>query len=206
MVVVVGGHSRSVGKTSVICGLIRALPDFNWTAIKITQYGHGVCSQDGKPCECADPLHPVMISSERGAKPATDSGRFLDSGARKAFWLRTAAGHLAEAMPRLRALLNKGLNEELSDGGNFIIESNSLIQVLRPDFYVLVVDGANPDFKASCRHVIDRVDMVADTSGAPWKWEGVAAGLLERHPRCFAPAPDYFSPELAAALISLREK
>ena len=198
MVVVVGGHSRSVGKTSVICGLIRALPDFNWTAIKITQYGQGVCSQDGKPCECADPLHPVMISRECGAKPDTDSGRYLDSGASRAFWLRTAAGDLAEAMPRLRTLLN--------EGGNFIIESNSLIQVLRPDFYVLVVDGANLDFKASCRRVIDRVDMVADTSGAPWKWEGVPASLLERRPRCFAPAPDYFSPELAAAVTLLREK
>ncbi|HEY2108079.1 MAG TPA: hypothetical protein VGH29_19940, partial [Candidatus Binataceae bacterium] len=153
MVVVVGGHSRSVGKTSVICGLIRALPDFDWTALKITQYGHGICSQDGKPCECADPLHPVMISSESGAKPATDSGRYLANGARRAFWLRTAAGDLAEAMPRLRALLN--------EGGNFIIESNSLIQMLRPDFYILVVNGANPDFKASCRRVIDRVDMVA---------------------------------------------
>ncbi len=198
MVVVVGGHSRNIGKTSVICGLIRALPDFNWTAIKITQYGQGVCSQDGKPCECADPLHPVMISRESGAKPDTDSGRYLDSGAPRAFWLRTAAGDLAEAMPRLRALLN--------EGGNFIIESNSLIQVLRPDFYVLVVDGANPDFKTSCRRVIDRVDMVADTSGALWKWDGVPAGLLERRPRCFAPAPDYFSPELAAAVTSLREK
>jgi hypothetical protein len=198
MVVVVGGHSRSVGKTSVICGLIRALPDFDWTALKITQYGHGICSHDGKPCECADPLHPVMISSESGAKPATDSGRYLASGARRAFWLRTAAGDLAEAMPRLRALL--------SEGGNFIIESNSLIQVLRPDFYVLVVNGAKPDFKVSCQRVIDRVDMVADTSGAPWKWDGIPIGLLEKYPRCFAPAPDYFSPELVAAVTSLREK
>lgn len=198
MVVVVGGHSRSVGKTSVICGLIRALPELDWSAVKITQYGHGVCSQDGKPCECADPLHPVMMSTEAGAKPESDSGRFLASGARRAFWLRTAAGDLAEAMPRLRALLN--------EGGNFILESNSVIQLLRPDFYVLVVDGSKPDFKASCRRVIDRADMIADTSGAPWRWEGVPAALLEKRPRCFAPEPDYFSPELAAAITSLREK
>jgi hypothetical protein len=48
--------------------------------------------------------------------------------------------------------------------------------------------------------------MVADTSGAPWKWDGVPVGLLEKRPRCFAPAPDYFSSELAAAVTSLREK
>ncbi|HEX4605395.1 MAG TPA: hypothetical protein VH724_15450, partial [Candidatus Angelobacter sp.] len=51
--VVIGGHSRSVGKTSVVAGLIAALPEFNWTALKITQFGHGICSADGKPCDCA---------------------------------------------------------------------------------------------------------------------------------------------------------
>src|SRR5580692_4494300 len=40
MVMVVGGHSRNVGKTSVICGIIRALPTWNWTAIKITPHEH----------------------------------------------------------------------------------------------------------------------------------------------------------------------
>jgi len=38
-IVVVGGHSRSVGKTSVVAGLIAALREFNWTALKITQFG-----------------------------------------------------------------------------------------------------------------------------------------------------------------------
>ena len=40
-VVVVGGHSRSVGKTSVVASLIARLPERNWTACKITQFGHG---------------------------------------------------------------------------------------------------------------------------------------------------------------------
>ena len=47
MVVVIGGHTRNIGKTSVVCGVIRALPNWNWTAIKIKQYGHGKCSRDG---------------------------------------------------------------------------------------------------------------------------------------------------------------
>ena len=37
-VIVVGGHSRSIGKTSVVAGLIARLPEFHWTAFKITQY------------------------------------------------------------------------------------------------------------------------------------------------------------------------
>src|SRR6266550_816622 len=31
--VVVGGHSRNIGKTSVVAGLIEALPQYNWTAV-----------------------------------------------------------------------------------------------------------------------------------------------------------------------------
>ena len=45
--VVVGGHSRNIGETSVAAGLIAALPRYNWTAMKITQHGHGICSAAG---------------------------------------------------------------------------------------------------------------------------------------------------------------
>ncbi len=44
-IVVVGGHSRSVGKTSVVANLIARLPQLNWTACKITQFGHGFCTR-----------------------------------------------------------------------------------------------------------------------------------------------------------------
>ena len=43
-IVVIGGHSRNVGKTSVVAGLITRLRELDWLAIKITQFGHGVCS------------------------------------------------------------------------------------------------------------------------------------------------------------------
>jgi hypothetical protein len=86
MVVVVGGHTRNIGKTSAVCSVIRALPDWNWTAIKITQYGDGICARDGEACDCSDPEHPIAISEENGSSPSTDSGRFLASGACRVFW------------------------------------------------------------------------------------------------------------------------
>ncbi len=64
-IVVVGGHSRSVGKTSVVAGLIAALPEYDWTAFKITQYGHGICSQNGESCHCATDDHSWAISEEK---------------------------------------------------------------------------------------------------------------------------------------------
>ncbi len=103
MLVVVGGHSRNIGKTSVVCGIIGGLREWNWTAIKITQYGHGVCSHEGEPCECADPRHPVALSEERGAPPGTIPGGSWRLG-RRGLVARTASGQLGEALPRLRGL------------------------------------------------------------------------------------------------------
>ena len=64
-VVVVGGHSRSVGKTSVVANLIARLPQKNWTACKITQFGHGFCTANGEPCDCETEEHTLAISVEQ---------------------------------------------------------------------------------------------------------------------------------------------
>jgi hypothetical protein len=193
MLVVVGGHSRNVGKTSVVCGIIRGLPDLNWTAIKITQYGHGVCSHEGEPCECADPVHPVAISAERAASD-TDSGRFLGAGARHAFWVRTPAGGLGEAMPQLRRIL--------TGAEHAIVESNSLLQFLKPDLCLMVVDGAVADFKLSSRRFLDRADALIVTSEAPLDWPEVPASVYRSKPRFFAPAPLYENATLMATIKS----
>lgn len=151
-VVVVGGHSRSVGKTSVVAGIIAALPEMRWTAFKITQYGHGICSANGEPCDCATDDHSWAINEERDRSGESDSSRFLVSGAARSLWVRTRQGMLAEAMPRLR--------KELAGAENAILESNSVMRFLRPDLYITVLDAANPDFKASAKEYLDRADAV----------------------------------------------
>src|SRR4030088_1798166 len=96
--VVVGGHSRSVGKTSVVAGLISALPDFHWTALKITQYGHGICSANGEACDCATADHAWAVSEERNRSGESDTSRFLVAGASRSLWGRTEQGRLDAAM------------------------------------------------------------------------------------------------------------
>src|SRR5712691_4870298 len=122
-IIVVGGHSRSVGKTSVVAGLIAALREFQWTAVKITQYGHGICSANGKPCDCACDDHSWAISEERDRSGESDTSRFLASGARRALWVRTEQGRLADAMPTLK--------QKIESAGNVLIESNSVLKFLR---------------------------------------------------------------------------
>ena len=71
-VVVIGGHSRNVGKTSLMAGLIAAMREMNWTAVKITQYGHGICSAHGGECDCAVDQHSFAISEERDRSGGSD--------------------------------------------------------------------------------------------------------------------------------------
>src|SRR3974390_1268354 len=156
--IVIGGDSRRGGKTRGVAGLIAALPEFNWTAGKITRYGHGICSANGEPCDCATDDHSWALTEERDRSGESDSSRFLVSGAARSLWLRTRQGMLAEAMPRLR--------QELAGAENAILESNSVMRFLRPDLYMTVLDAATADFKTSAQEFLDRADAVILHDGA----------------------------------------
>ena len=190
MIVVIGGHSRNIGKTSVVAGLIAALPEFHWTAFKITQYGHGFCTANGEPCDCQTDDHTLAVSEERpDGNPSTDSGRYLRAGAERSLWVRARTGMLAEAMPRVR--------KELARSANAILESNSVMQFLRPALYLSVLDPATADFKDSARLFLDRADalITVERPLAP-HWKAVSPKLLENKPVFPVRAPAYLSPEL----------
>jgi hypothetical protein len=189
-IIVIGGHSRSVGKTSVVAGLISALREFNWTAVKITQYGHGVCSANGEPCDCATGDHSWAISEERDRSAESDTSRFLVAGAVQALWARTEQGRMAEAMPALR--------QRLQSAQNVIIESNSVLKFLRPDLYLTVLDPSTEDFKNSAREFLDRADAVIlhDAPDAP-SWQAVSLKPVAERPIFRIRAPNYVTSEIA---------
>lgn len=173
-VIVVGGHTRSIGKTELVCDVIRAFPEENWIAGKITQYGHGVCAKNGENCGCAPDEHSYAISWEKDGTTGTDSSRFLAAGAKRSFWLRTKQGYLAEGLPLLReALADAAPTGAPGIGANaspptLIVESNSLLQFVQPSLYFAVMDPDRDDFKDSARAVLDRADALVlhQTSGS----------------------------------------
>jgi hypothetical protein len=189
-ILVVGGHSRNVGKTSVVEGLIRALPERRWTAFKITQFGHGMCSANGEPCDCETADHMVAVSEERAGATGTDSARFLEAGAVRSLWVRTRLGDLSEAMPRIR--------KELSGAENAVIESNSIMRFLRPDLYLSVLDPEVEDFKESARYFLDRADAILVPEGVVGRpgWKGVSLKLVEGVPVLAMRPPVYVTEEV----------
>ena len=191
-IVVVGGHTRNIGKTSVAAGLIAALPQMEWTAFKVTQFGHGICSANGEPCDCETDAHTVAVTEEHSLDSGTDSARFLAAGAVRSYWVRTPQGQLAEAMPRVR--------KELAQAKNAILESNSIVRFLKPDLYLTVLDPAIRDFKPSAQYFLDRADAVlwSGTQSAPRKpaWPLEWMLILRDKPQFFVGAPEYTSAEL----------
>ena len=188
--VVIGGHSRNVGKTSVVAGLISALREFDWTAVKITQYGHGICSADGTACDCATGDHSWAISEERDGSGKSDTSRFLAAGAARAFWVRTEKGRLAEAMPVLR--------QRIEGSRNVIIESNSVLRFLRPDLYLTVLDPATADFKSSAREFLDQASaVILHAHGDNSAWQGVSLKPVAERPVFRITPPPYVTPEVA---------
>jgi hypothetical protein len=188
--VVIGGHSRSVGKTSVVAGLMSALSEFQWTAIKITQYGHGICSANGEVCDCATGDHSWAITEERDGSGDSDTSRFLAAGAARVFWARTEQGRLAEAMPSLRQHIEKA--------HNVIIESNSVLKFVQPDLYILVLDPETADFKTSAREFLDRADAIVMHKGTKMAWESVSLKPVANRPMFRIEPPNYVTPEIVS--------
>jgi hypothetical protein len=193
--VVIGGHTRNIGKTSVMSALIREFAPLGWTAVKITQYGHGICSLDGDPCGCAPEEHPFALTEETNPRGRGDTCRFLGAGARRSLWLRVRQGQLGEAIPLLVETIG-------SRDGWAMIESNSVLEFLDPLLYLAVLDGSRCDFKPSALRALARADAlipvgngVDGPSGTP-PWLGLDPALFRDKPIFPVGKNDYRSPAL----------
>jgi hypothetical protein len=191
--IVIGGHTRNVGKTSLMAGLISALPERNWTAVKISQYGHGVCSVNGKTCNCAVDEHLWAITQVYDRDGDSDTSRFLAAGAAKGLWVRCKQGRLEEAMPAFQ--------QRITTDENVIIESNSVVGFVQPDVYLTVLDFSVADFKESARRYLDRADAVVlhDPAANGYKepaWGQVSRAQLAGKQIFYITPPPYITPQI----------
>ena len=139
MLIVVGGQCRKIGKSSVIVGLIRALREGRWTAVKVT--GHGQERSGGQA--------GYLIEEETSATPA-DSGRYLAAGASRSYCVRASGEELRQVVPALLEIVRCSENA--------IVESTSIVQLLKPDLFLMIVDPTVPDWKDSALEHLEKVD------------------------------------------------
>jgi len=177
MLIVIGGHSRNIGKTSTAAAMIRSTLHCRWVAVKISAHRHG--SRTGIP---------FVLTEERRRDGCGDSSRFLAAGAARSFWLRAADQHLAAAIPALLGL------QRLSP--NVIVESNRVLAHLTPDLYIPVLDYTVDDFKESARRFFCHADayvVVSRGDRAP-RWRGVSIEQIAHKP-VFEVSPDDYECE-----------
>ena len=191
MLVVVGGHSPKIGKTSVAAGLIRRLPQFNWTALKITQAGGHACARETGACACEpEPGEPFTLT-EAYEPGDTDSGRFLAAGAERSFWLRVSAAEL----PKAAAVLKKILKQS----ENVIVESTGIVELVEPDIFLMVVDFSCEDVDPASIRFLDRADafvLIDRGINAPM-WAEIARGAWDTKPRFLVKSPRYTTAAMA---------
>jgi hypothetical protein len=200
-VIVVGGHTKNIGKTSVVCGLISALPDRCSTAIKISQSGCCASPDSGAPGDRDGAGHSFSITEEQHSAGGpvvggTDTSRYLAAGALRALWIHTCPCRLAEAMPRIRV--------EVARAQNIVLESNSVLRYLQPDVYVSVLDPEVADFKATAALYVDQADAILLPAGGLGRpnWPGVSAERIAPIPQFRIGPPTYSS----AAFVSFITK
>jgi hypothetical protein len=149
-VIVVGGSGKDIGKTALMCAVIAALREFQWTAVKIT--GHDY-EPDGAAVKSA--VADATIWEESTSGEETDTGRYLAAGARRAL-LVTRSGR---DVPLVE------IQNALGADRNVIFESNRIVDVLRPDVCLALIGGAS-EMKPSFERLLTSADAVV-TVGCP---------------------------------------
>lgn len=135
-IVVVGGGGRGVGKTSLVCAMIRGLPEFHWVAAKVTTHAHGI---------------PQAIYQELNPGQEKDTGRYLAAGARGSFLLTSPPEQESESALFELWLARIGKR-------NVIFESNRILNVTNPDLCLAVAGGAED--KASFKTAIQNANAI----------------------------------------------
>ncbi len=141
-VIVVGGGGRGAGKTALVCGLMRALPEIPWTAVKVTTHDHGKAT-------------PIWEETEPGQ--GTDTARYLAARARRALLVTTDEDALG---PIVEQIL-----QGCPPPAGVIFESNSVLRYLRPDLCLAAASSPWAGQKPSFDLVMERVDATVELAG-----------------------------------------
>jgi molybdopterin-guanine dinucleotide biosynthesis protein len=169
-VVSVGGFSSEVGKTTLMCELLRAFP--GWEAIKMTRGHYRSCGKDPHAC-CVSHLlsdEPVIRSGRAQTyAPGKDTGRYWDAGASNVHWVIVTDSQVEQGV---RLAL-----ERVAAPG-VLIEGNSFLEFVDVDFAVMVARASGGKIKASARRALTKSSALYlsdDGDAAPSSRDGLAS-------------------------------
>ena len=150
--VAVSGFSSNVGKTTLVCDLLRAFP--GWEAIKVTRGHYRSCGKDPHAC-CVSHLlgeEPLIRSGrELTYAPGKDTGRYWDAGASNVHWLivteQQVERGIRSALERVRA---EGV----------LIEGTSFLNFVEVDVALMAAPSRAGRIKPSARRVLKKISAL----------------------------------------------
>ena len=172
IIVGVGGFTSEVGKTTLLCELLRAFP--GWEAIKTTRGHYRSCGKDPHACCVSDLLEdePVIRSGrELTYSAGKDTGRYWDSGASNVHWVIATDSQVETG-------IKKALGYVQAPG--VFVEGNSFTKFIKPDYFIMVIRSDVLKIKTTAREAGRRVSAfyISGDAGASAK-ESVSAFLLK---------------------------
>ena len=147
-IVAVSGFASEVGKTTLMCDLLRAFP--GWEAIKMTRGHYRSCGKDPHACCVSDLLssEPVIRSGrDQTYLAGKDTGRYWDAGAVNVHWAIVTDEQVEEGIKQALGLVT---------APGVFIEGNSFTQYLRPDFMLMVARPDGGTLKSSARRALNQ--------------------------------------------------
>jgi molybdopterin-guanine dinucleotide biosynthesis protein len=164
ILIAVSGFSSNVGKTTLMCELLRHLP--GWEAIKLTRGHYRSCGRDPAGCCVSDLLRdePVIRSGrEANYEAGKDTGYFWDAGASNVHWVIVKDDQVEQG-------IKEALTRVKTDG--VLIEGNSFLDFVTPDLAVMCARADGGKIKPSARHALRKSDILYLSS---FKGDGIAA-------------------------------
>ncbi|HBB97000.1 MAG TPA: hypothetical protein DC054_16600 [Blastocatellia bacterium] len=175
IVIAISGFSSNVGKTTLVCELLRQLP--GWEAIKLTRGHYRSCGRDPAGCCVSDLLRdePVIRSGrDANYQVGKDTGRFWDAGASNVHWVIVKDDQVAQ-----------GITEALArvEADGVIVEGNSFLEYVKADLTIMCARSEGGKIKPSARRVLSKIDFLylstleATAVNAKRQFEQFCAGL-----------------------------
>ena len=151
-IIAVGGFSSGVGKTTLMCELLRAFP--GWEAIKMTRGHYRSCGKDPHAC-CVSHLlsdEPVIRAGrDETYAPGKDTGRYWDAGASNVQWVIVTDTQVEQGIKR-------ALERTVAPG--VFVEGTSFQQYVPVDFAVMVARPEVKQLKPSARCALQKADAL----------------------------------------------
>lgn len=156
--IMIGSSGRNSGKTTLSVELIKKYKNANKVvALKVTTIGSRKlsCPRGGEGCGVCTSLQGEFdIREEVLSGKVKDTQRLKEAGANRVFWIRAYKENLEDAYLAFEKL---GLDYDL-----LITESNSLRNILKPGFFLMIKNTPEDKMKETSKEVIGLADLVVE--------------------------------------------